>query len=131
MSHYYYIRLNGKMILEIVIFFEEVWKLQIRCEKCSAVSDAAMPETYLEGDVELTFLRCPSCGEVYPVCATDSRLREDIAEYKEMRSLIRHRLVGDSFLRKAEALKQKNMQRSRELMERHPLASFFQPIAAE
>ena len=54
MSHYYYIRLNGKMILEIVIFFEEVWKLQIRCEKCSAVSDAAMPETYLEGDVELT-----------------------------------------------------------------------------
>ena len=60
--------------------------MQIRCEKCSAVSDAAMPETYLEGDVELTFLRCPSCGEVYPVCATDSALRKDIAEYKEMRS---------------------------------------------
>ena len=61
--------------------------VQIKCEKCSTVSDEAMPETYLEGEVELTFLRCPSCGEVYPVCATDSRLREDIAEYKEMRSL--------------------------------------------
>ena len=104
---------------------------QIKFENCFAVSDAAMPETYLEGDVELTFLRCPSCGEVYPVCATDSILREDIAEYKEMRSLIRRRLVEDSFLRKAEALKQKNMKRSRELMERHPLASFFQSIVAE
>ena len=39
--------------------------MQIKCEKCYAVSDAAMPETYLEGGVELTFLRCPSCGEVY------------------------------------------------------------------
>ena len=105
--------------------------MQIKCEKCSTVSDEAMPETYLEGEVELTFLRCPSCGEVYPVCATDSRLREDIAEYKEMRSLIRQRPVSEAFIRKAEALKQKNMQRSRELMERHPLASFFQPIAAE
>ena len=99
--------------------------VQIKCEKCSTVSDEAMPETYLEGEVELTFLRCPSCGEVYPVCATDSRLREDIAEYKEMRSLIRQRPVSEAFLRKAEALKQKNMKRSRELMERHPLASFF------
>ena len=99
--------------------------MQIKCEKCSAVSDAVMPETYLEGEVKLTFLRCPSCGVVYPVCATDSKLRKDIAEYKEMRSLIRHRLVEDSFLRKAEALKQNNMKRSRELMERHPLASFF------
>ena len=99
--------------------------MQIKCEKCSAVSDAAMPETYLEGDVELTFLRCPSCGEVYPVCAMDNALREDIAEYKEMRSIIRHRFVEDSFLRRAEALKQKDMKRSRELVERHPLASFF------
>ena len=105
--------------------------MQIRCEKCSAVSDAAVPETYLEGEVELTFLRCPSCGEVYPVCTTDSRLRKDIEEYKEMRSTIRQKPVSEAFLRKAEALKQKNMQRSRELMERHPLASFFQPIAAE
>ena len=101
--------------------------MQIKCEKCSAVSDAAMPETYLEGGVELTFLRCPSCGEVYPVCATDSKLREDIAEYKEMRNTIRQKPVSEAFLREAEALKQKNMKRSRELMERHPLASFFQP----
>ena len=30
--------------------------MQIKCNKCSAVSDTAMPETYLEGEVELTFL---------------------------------------------------------------------------
>ena len=47
--------------------------MQIKCEKCSAVSDAAMPETYLEGEVELTFLRCPSCGEVYPVWSTATK----------------------------------------------------------
>ena len=62
--------------------------MQIKCEKCSAV-----PETYLEGEVELTFLRCPSCGEVYPVCATDSALRKDIAEYNRMRSLIRRKVI--------------------------------------
>ncbi len=48
-----------------------------------------MPETYLEGDIEFTFFRYPECGEVYPVCATDSALRADIAEYTRMRNLIR------------------------------------------
>ena len=31
--------------------------MQIKCEKCYAVSDAAMPETYLEGEVELNNIR--------------------------------------------------------------------------
>ena len=42
--------------------------MQIKCDKCSAVSDSITPETYLEGDIEFTFFRCPACGEVYPVC---------------------------------------------------------------
>lgn len=48
--------------------------MQIKCDKCSAVSESIMPETYLEGDIEFTFFRCPECGAVYPVCATDSAL---------------------------------------------------------
>ena len=63
---------------------EEI-SMQIKCDKCSAVSESIMPETYLEGDIEFTFFRCPECGEVYPVCATGSALREDIAEYIWMR----------------------------------------------
>ena len=48
--------------------------MQVQCDKCSAVSDSVTPETYLEGDIEFTFCRCPACGEIYPVCATDSAL---------------------------------------------------------
>ena len=105
--------------------------LQIQCDKCSAVSESIVPETCQEGDIEFTFFRCPECGEVYPVCATDSALRADIAEYTMMRNLIRVKPVKESFIRRAEALKQKNLKRTRELMEQHPLASFLQPSADE
>ena len=98
--------------------------MQIKCDKCSAVSESIMPETYMEGDIEFTFFRCPECGAVYPVCATDSALRESIAEYTRMRNLIRVKPVKESFIRRAEALKQKNLKRTRELMEQHPLATF-------
>ena len=98
--------------------------MQIKCDKCSAVSESIMPETYLEGDIEFTFFRCPECGAVYPVCATDSSLRESIAEYTRMRNLIRVKPVKEFFIRRAEALKQKNLKRMRELMEQHPLAPF-------
>ena len=105
--------------------------MQIKCDKCSAVSESIMPETYMEGDIEFTFFRCPECGAVYPVCATDSALRESIAEYSRMRNLIRVKPVKESFIRRAEALKQKNLKQTRELMEQHPLAPFSQPIAAD
>ena len=105
--------------------------MQIKCDKCSAVSDSVMPETYLENDIEFTCFRCPACGEVYPVCATDSALRADVAEYIRMRNLIRMKPVKESFIRRAETLKQKNLKRTRELMAEHPLAPFLQPGAVE
>ncbi len=98
--------------------------MQIQCDKCSTVSETVMPETYLEGDIEFTFFRCPSCGEIYPVFVTDSALRADIAEYSRMRNVIRVKPVTESFIRRTEALKQKNLKRTRELMEHHPLAPF-------
>lgn len=105
--------------------------MQIKCNKCSAVLDSVTPETYLEGDIEFTFFCCPECGEVYPVCATDSALRADIAEYSRMRNVIRVKPVTEQFIRKAEALKQQNMNRSKELMEQHPLVLFSSPETAE
>lgn len=98
--------------------------MQIKCDKCSAISESIMPETRKKGDIEHAFFRCPACGAVYPVAATDPALRADIAEYARMRNLIRLKPVKESFIRRAEALKQKNMKRSRELMEQHPLAPF-------
>ena len=105
--------------------------MKIQCDKCSAVSETVMPETYLEGDIEFTFFRCPECSEVYPVSATDTALRMDIAEYSRMRNVIRVKPVTEQFIRRAEALKKKNIKRSRELMEQHPLAPFLQPVAAD
>ena len=105
--------------------------MQIKCDKCSALSESVMPETYMDGDIEFTCFRCPECGEVYPVCATDASLRADIAEYTRMRNLIRVKPVKEAFIRRAEALKQKNIKRTRELMELHPLAPFLQPDMAE
>ena len=105
--------------------------MQIKCDKCSAVSESVTPETVMEGDIEHTFIRCPACGGAFPVCATDTALRKDIAEYTRMRTLIRMKPVKESFIRRAEALKQQNIQRTRELMEQHPLAPFLQPETAE
>jgi len=105
--------------------------MQIKCDKCAAVSESITPETCQDGDIEYTYFRCPDCGAVYPVCATDSALRSDIAEYSRMRNLIRVKPVKEEFIRRAEALKQKNMKRSQELMEQYPLASFLQPEPAE
>jgi len=41
-----------------------------------------------------------------------------------MRNLIRVKPVKEDFIRRAEAMKQKNLKRTRELMELHPLAPF-------
>ena len=105
--------------------------MQIKCDKCGTVAETVKPETAKDSEIEYTFFRCPACGEVYPVCATDAALRAEIAEYSRMRSLIRSKPVEESFIRRAEALKQKNLKRTRELMELHPLAPFLQPIEAE
>jgi hypothetical protein len=41
-----------------------------------------------------------------------------------MRNVIRVKPVTESFIRKAEDLKQRNLKRTRELMAEHPLAPF-------
>lgn len=102
--------------------------MQIECEKCKAVAETVLPETYLDGEIEFTFFRCQECGEIYPVCATDAALRADIAEYTRMRDIIRKKPVTEQFLRKVQALKERNVKRSKELAEQHPLVSFLQQL---
>lgn len=99
--------------------------MEIKCDNCGAVAETIMPETVKDGDTEYTFFRCPDCGAVYPIAATDDALRKSIAEYDHRRQLIRIKSVTEKFLRDTEALKQDNLKRCKELMEQHPLASFF------
>lgn len=101
--------------------------MQIKCDKCGLLSDRINPETARNGDIEFTFLRCPECGKAYPVAATDTALRADIAEYSRRRQLIRMKPVTEAFLRETEKLKEQNMERNRELMGLHSLVPFFQP----
>ena len=105
--------------------------MEIKCDKCGAVHDTVEPETVWDGEIEHIFFRCPNCDAVYPISATDTALRADIAEYSRRRQLIRTKPVTEQFLRETEELKQKNLKRTRELMELHPLALFLQPNKAE
>ncbi len=99
--------------------------MEIKCDKCGAVSTTVNPETCTKEDIEFTFFCCPECGEIYPICVTDSALRKDIAGYQRMQLLIRKQKVTEKFIRNANALKQRNVKRTRELMAQHPIASFF------
>ena len=96
--------------------------MEIKCDKCGALVNEVRPEQIRDGDIEHTYFRCPDCGMVYPVAATDAALRKDIAGYSRMRQIIRMKPVTEKFIRNAEALKQRNLKRTRELMEQHPLA---------
>ena len=104
--------------------------MQIICEKCNAEIHPQQ-ETIRDGEIEHTFFRCPECGALYPVCATDEALRKNIASYNRMRLLIQKQRCTERFLRNAEILKQKNRKQTRELMEQYPLAPLLQPTAAE
>ena len=96
--------------------------MEIKCDKCGVLVNEVKPEQLWDEDIEHTYFRCPNCGAVYPVSATDAGLRKDIAGYSRMRQMIRMKPVTEKFIRNAEALKQRNLKRTRELMEQHPLA---------
>ena len=95
--------------------------MQIICDNCKSEIHPQQ-ETISSGEIEHTFFRCPGCGAVYPVYATDAALRKDIAGYNRMRLLIQKQRCSEKFLRNAETLKKRNSKRSRELMDLHPLA---------
>ena len=105
--------------------------MKINCDNCGAVAETVKPESVRDGDSEHTFFRCPECGAVYPISATDTALRADITEYSRRRQLIRVKPVTEQFLRETDALKQENLKRCKELMEQHPLALFLQSEKAE
>ena len=105
--------------------------MEIKCDNCGTVAKTLMPETAADGKIEHTFFRCPDCGAVYPIAATDDDLRKNIGEYNRRRQLIRMKPVTEQFLRDTERIKQENIKRNRELMDLHPLALFLQSAETE
>ena len=74
--------------------------MQIKCDKCASVTESVIPESVTDGDIEHYFFRCQSCGAVYPISATDTALRESIANFREMRKMIKTSVVTDDFIHK-------------------------------
>ena len=99
--------------------------MEITCDKCGSVIPEPVWETVRDGDIEHTFFICKSCGAVYPVSVTDGELRRNIEEYTAMAQRLKEEQCSESFHRKVQELKEKNVKRSRELAELHPLASLF------
>ena len=98
--------------------------MQIICDKCKTEIHP-QPETARDGEIEHTFFRCPECGMVYPIAVTDAALRDDIARYERMKAIIKARPQSKRFLQKTAELKEHNMKRCRELMDKYPLAPLF------
>ena len=99
--------------------------MEITCDKCGDAIPEPVWETVRDGDIEHTFFICNSCGAVYPVSVTDGELRRNIEEYTAMAQRLKEEQCSESFQRKVQELKEKNVRRSRELAALHPLAFLF------
>lgn len=103
--------------------------MEIKCDKCGKSAESLEVEYVRDADIEHTFFRCRECKAIFPIAATDTKLRARIAEYGQRRNFIRIHPVSEQFLRATETLKQENLKRNRELMEQHPLALFLETHA--
>ena len=87
---------------------------KITCDHCGAEMDFA-PLYYREGALEITCMRCGNCATEYVSAVTDSALREDIERYKRMAKMMAARKMPERFIRRAERLHARNVQRSKAL----------------
>ena len=92
--------------------------MAVTCVKCRSEIEC-QPLYRLEGDLELTLLRCPTCGKEYLSAVTDTPLRRSIEKYKEMLQTIRTGKVTESFILDAQELLAENMLRGKELKDEY------------
>ena len=97
--------------------------MEIVCDSCKNTVGLS-PALIRDGEMEYTFLRCGSCGAVYPLSVTDAALRSDISRYAKWRKMIADGNVSVRFIRITAELKRKNMERERELAEEYPSVPF-------
>ena len=96
--------------------------MEIICDRCGAVVPHPEWKTARDGEIEHTYILCPSCGEPYRAGTTDGKLRRNIKKYSEMAARIKRGKCTEQFHRRAQKLKEENVKRSRELADAYPLA---------
>ena len=90
----------------------------VTCNKCGA--EAVFQPLYRrEGDLELTFLRCPECGAEYLSSATDTPLRKSIEEYKRMLQHIQTGKATEMEILDAQGWYADNLRRSKTLRDEY------------
>lgn len=90
----------------------------VTCNKCGA--EAVFQPLYRrEGDLELTFLRCPECGAEFLSSVTDTPLRKSIEEYRRMLQHIQTGKATEMEILDAQGCYAENLRRSRELRDQY------------
>ena len=90
----------------------------VTCNKCGA-EVVFQPLYRREGDLELTFLRCPECGAEYLSAVTDTPLRKSIEEYKQMLQHIRTGKATEMEILDAQGCLAENLRRSKTLRDEY------------
>ncbi|MBQ9685430.1 MAG: hypothetical protein IJV41_02625 [Oscillospiraceae bacterium] len=86
------------------------------CNVCRKRTDIGKPDIRTEGDLEIQYITCPSCGQEYIVAVTDPGLRKQIKSYDRLQQKIKNGNAAVGVYRKAEELHQENVMRCQQLI---------------
>ena len=94
----------------------------VTCNECKTdfVTDV---KTYVDGDLEITYFRCPKCFRSYLVSVTDGKVREAIEEHRKLGDMFANERKKEkpdtelivSWLRQMRNLREYNLARSHSL----------------
>ena len=87
----------------------------IICDNCGAEIECRL-YSRMEGETEITFLRCPECGEEYISSVTDQALRRKVAQCGKMAQKVKPLCTIESYILRVLQLHEQNVQRSRFLL---------------
>ena len=88
------------------------------CDKCG--KNTKINHKYKRvGELEYRYFRCKRCGEVYVISVTDEELRKEIKKYQKI--MEETKVTKPEISQEAKMILEKNIKRSRELKEKHPL----------
>ena len=93
-------------------------KTTITCNDCNNEFTPDIQETK-DGEVELSFFRCPSCGKRYLISVTDEELRTALSEYAALFFNNNITRLCEKLQKQMHEMKELNLKRSEELKLRY------------
>ncbi|MBR0161891.1 MAG: hypothetical protein IJQ02_11495 [Oscillospiraceae bacterium] len=91
--------------------------MEIICNVCRKRAEIEEPKIRTEGDLEIQYVGCPSCGQEYIVSVTDAELRGGVEKYIKRLQAIKTGKMNPHFYRETERLHKENTRRCRELIQ--------------